>query len=243
MGEGRRRRLRADEDVPLVEERTPRMPQCLAVVVMPQPVAMVLHRRARHRRIVGAVRRVERRHAGDGRLELRLGHARRHHAIQHVQVGLVAGAHVDGRASAVGNGRTEARQAVSELLRAVGDLGAHRRAIVGGPERHAIVGQACLRGPWQRELPAARIERVGPGHDVEGNGEVLGAACERPHHRDVRRRQHAGQRMPLRRHDVPRRLVPVHATEVRRVADRAADVAADLQRSKAGGQRGRRAAG
>ena len=49
--------------------------------------------------------------------------------------------------------------------------------------------------------------------------------------------------MSAQRDDAVRRLVAVHAAEVRRDADGAGDVAADLQRDESCGQRSRRATG
>ena len=53
----------------------------------------------------------------------------------------------------------------------------------------------------------------------------------------------AGQLLALKRHDSHSRLVAEDAAIVRRVADRGADVAADLQARHAGRQGRRRAAG
>ena len=68
-------------------------------------------------------------------------------------------------------------------------------------------------------------------------------ASQRPHHVDVDRRGLLpGQRLAGARHDAPGRLVAVDAAEVRRVADRRADVAARLERGQPGRQRRGRAA-
>lgn len=77
------------------------------------------------------------------------------------------------------------------------------------------------------------------GEDLERDGEIFRAPRHRARHGHVRRREDRRQRVPAHRDDAPRRLVPVDPAVVGRVADRPAEIGADLQRGEPGRERGR----
>jgi hypothetical protein len=94
-------------------------------------------------------------------------------------------------------------------------------------------------------VPDPLHQFVGPGQHRQFEGEIDSAARHRPvhrkiaAHRDRRRLRRPGTAL---RHQIEGRLVGEDATEMRRRAQRAADIGAELQGHEAGGECRRRAA-
>ena len=118
------------------------------------------------------------------------------------------------------------------------------RGRVVEPGRDAQVAQRRRPRPRQRQAPAGRLQPGGAGQDVERQLEVVDGAGHRPHDAEigVGERARGRRQMAALRDDAERRLVPAHAAPVGRHADGAADVAAQLERREAGGDRRRGAA-
>jgi hypothetical protein len=95
----------------------------------------------------------------------------------------------------------------------------------------------------QIDLPCNAVDVVGARHGVERDFEIVGTARHRSNDRHVPIGVRAGQRLPLRGDQTPGRLEAEHPAEMRRNADRSADVAAGIDAGQTRRQRGCRAAG
>jgi hypothetical protein len=130
-----------------------------------------------------------------------------------------------------------------ELLDLVGDRVVDLGGRIARHHRDAVLGEAGLARRRQLESPGAAVADIRAGEDLQRKLEVESGAGERADRADVARRIHPGQRVPGARGDVEARLVPIDAAVMGRVADRGADVAADLEPGEPGGERRRAAAG
>ena len=153
----------------------------------------------------------------------------------------MAARHLESRARRIGNRGAQGGQPVAQLLDAVGDFPGHRCHGIRGPKGNPIIRELRVSRGRKLELPAALHQRFGAGDNIQGQGQVLGAARQGAHHRDVGARQHARQGVTLLGHDIPGGLVAVDPAKMRRVANRSADIRAGFQRAEARSQRGRRA--
>ena len=238
MRDRRHRRHRHQHGVPALEELEPLPAHLEAPLVGRQPGAMT-QRRMLHPGIVRA--------GGDARRHLfDLGGAEAA-ALRGAEELIVDAARVLEREvgpRVARDGGAGALDGVDGGVQEPRDLARQRAVIVVDPGRQAEVAQSLVARRRQRELPPHRLPIVGAGEDVERDLEILDAARHRSGHRDVGLRQRAGRTgdLPLRRHQAVRRLVADHAAAVRRIADRAADVGAELERREAGRERARRAA-
>ena len=99
----------------------------------------------------------------------------------------------------------------------------------------------CASHAGSSRRHAARAVGLGPGEHAEQQVEVVGAARDRTEHVDVGVGRAAADVVEVAalRHHAEARLQPEHAAAVRRDADRAADVGAELEAGEAGGDRGR----
>ncbi len=109
-----------------------------------------------------------------------------------------------------------------------------------------VLEPLTTRGRQRQPMRHTERQRIRPGHDVEQQRQVAGAARHRTDDGEIvldrqgrrgRRHHAAGRRQP------ERRLVRVDAAEVRRCAQRTRDVGADGQRPEPARQRRRRPAG
>ena len=140
-----------------------------------------------------------------------------------------------------------ASQLACEPVQAVADVAGHRQQVAafGEDGRHRTAVTAPISGPgsrWSRHAAASSGTRA--GHDAESSAEIVETARQRAAAVDVGFDQvsrRSGDVAPAG-HYAPGGLQPVDTIKVRRVADRAADVAAQLQRREPGGDRGGRAA-
>src|SRR5262249_4154859 len=101
---------------------------------------------------------------------------------------------------------------------------------------NAEVGKRLTARSSKVEPPARRLDRVGPGDDVESKSEVFCAAGKRSDHRNGRRRDTAPQRLTARRTHPVSRLMAEDSAAMRRVADRSPNVAVELEPGQPGGQ-------
>src|SRR5439155_27236479 len=92
----------------------------------------------------------------------------------------------------------------------------------------AEVFERSLLAFRQRHFHEPAVVRIGTGHDVEREIEVLRGSCERADDGNVARGYDARQSLPPRADESVRRLVPEHSAIVRGIAARGADVAARL---------------
>ena len=132
-----------------------------------------------------------------------------------------------------------------EVFQRRGDLAIDGHPVDGGQDRDPEVRQALAPCRRDREPPRDVLTGLGTRRDVQRQLEIVGGAGERPldahHDRGVRHRGHRELSAP--RHRRFARAVAVDAAEGGGHSDRAADVAAELERGEAGGERRRAAAG
>jgi hypothetical protein len=118
----------------------------------------------------------------------------------------------------------------------IGALGEHRR------DPH-IPDALDRRTGVEFQPPGPGVARDRARDDLKDHAQIPDAARDRPGDAHVGLEQAAGRtgNVADQRYDAVRRLQPVHAVVMGRVADRAADVAAQLERGESGGD-GRRGA-
>ena len=155
-----------------------------------------------------------------------------------------ASARVKSGRSRVVDRRARAGQGVDGVAEdgAHGALDGARRILQ--PHCDAVVGERSPSRRRQLQVPGGAVGLVGAGEHVHRQRQILRGAPERPDDGEVHGAQRARWRgdVPAGRDDAEAGLVPVDAAVVRRVADRAANVAAEFQRRLAGGQRSSRTA-
>ena len=139
-----------------------------------------------------------------------------------------------------------AREAAGQSLERRPHRGRGRHQRVAVDHQHAMARQLLVpRRPQREPVADAGGQFVGAGDDVEQQRQVTCGARHRSDDDEVvvaRQRRRAGRCMAAAGHQPERRLERHDAGEVRRHAQRAADVGTELQGHEARRQRGRRAA-
>ena len=216
-----------------------------AGLVVAQPVAVGADGAADHLREGAVIVGREGRPRGLEAAHDLLGKARADDAVEEAQIRAMALGGVEARARGDVDLRPRRGDALRGPLEEAGHLGGQGRA--GGvlePRRNAEPGEARVARRRQLDAPGSGVLGPRRGEHRERELEILRRAREGPEHVEVRRRELA--RGPgdvaAPRDDAVARLVAVHAAEVRRIADRAADVAAELEGREPGGEGRRRAA-
>ena len=110
------------------------------------------------------------------------------------------------------------------------------------PHRDAKLAEPAVAGRRQFEPPSRLLQQVGSGKRAQRQIEIFGMARHRADHGYVGRRHDAGRRMAARRDQPPGRFVAIDAAVMRRVAQRAGDVAAGAEGRQPRGKRRRFAA-
>ena len=237
----RRRANRAKHHVVLLKKRRPCRAQRLAFRMRREPSTMILYVSAQHACTIALV--VHRELRGlRARLRISvLAEQRAGRATQQLQVQGVCAQCVDARPRLIVDAGAGPGGGIGDRLDTIGHFAIHRAVRIVEDERNAKFPEVGLARSGQLDRPRQPLERLRPDDQVEREGEIFGAACERSADQNIERHMRARNPMAVLRHDTEARFVTVDAAVVRRIADRRADVAAQFERAHAGGERGGRA--
>ena len=243
MGEGGGRRNRGQQKIVVPEELMPPPTQLGALLVVLLPHLEGSHLGAQG---AGGVAVVIGGQGGGPLLKppiLRRRHARRHGGPQQVLVGLVRLLRVEVRPRLKIDCSAAIPKGGGDLLDPQPHFGLHWCCGVIRPNRHFQILKGTAGQGRQLQAAAPRSDGVRPGHDLHRSLQVRRATGQRPDDGDVRCAAHVPRRrMAAHPQQAPSGFVAEDAAEVRRVANRAADVGTCFQAHKASGQRRRRAA-
>ncbi len=216
----------------------------MAFVIGDDPVAVAERVSTQQFRVIAVIVGRQRTGGGDGtlkRLRIVVSHGGRR--AQKMDVRLEHRFHRERRPRGITDPRLAARQERREITDCLPHVARRRCHRGAGDHPDAKFAQRAALRRRKRDTPCASERLVRCGQHLHCNFEVVRAARQRPGDEHVQRRVHARQRVARGRHDAERRLVAVHASEVRRIANRATDVAADFQCAEPGCKRGRSPAG
>ena len=243
MGKSGRGGDRAEQQIVFPEPSVPRLHHPVAFLVQRQPIVVAERDAPVDHRAVGPVigvgGRRPRRVLGEfiGR---RMGAGG---AAQQQKIGPESVDRVNRWAGPLDHRHPGPGQGVDGVLQLAGQCVVLHAIGIGQHDADLEIAQAAARRGRQLQAPADRLLRVGAGHHLERDLQIIGRAGQGADHAQVVLGQFARPKNAARPQDVKRRLMAIDSTVMGGIADRGANVAAGFQGGQTGRQGRRRPAG